>query len=296
MTPAAAHGRLAWVKLTGYAQLARPANLVTAAADVAAGYALAGAPGIGTLTALAAASMLLYAGGVVLNDAFDAPRDAIERPERPIPSGRASRTGAFGFGALLLIAGIAIAGINGGASLWIAIAIAVTAVGYDAGAKHHRLLGPAAMATARALNLLLGASSTPALLVAVAPFALLSFAHVAVLTLVSRGETGGANAHLVTLAIVMVAVLTPLLVFPAPVPLAAAPFAVVYAALLLPAYAKLRHTPDALSVRRAVRAGVLALIALDAALAAGHAGAVYGLVVLALWPLATLLARRFSVS
>lgn len=296
MTPAAAHGRLAWARLTGYAQLARPANLVTAAADVAAGYAVAGAPGWPALALLATASMALYAGGVVLNDAFDAPRDAIERSERPIPAGRVGRAAAFGFGGALLGAGIAVAAIEGAVSMWVAIAIALTALGYDAGIKHHRLFGPLMMATARALNLLLGVSSMPALVAMAAPYALLSFAHVATLTWVSRGETGGADAPSVTLALSAAAILALLLVVSAPAPLMAAPFAVVYAALLLPAYAKLRRTPDALSVRRAVRAGVLALIALDAALAAGHAGAIYGLIVLALWPLATLLARRFSVS
>ena len=30
----------------------------------------------------------LYLGGMVLNDVFDAKLDAVERPERPIPSGR----------------------------------------------------------------------------------------------------------------------------------------------------------------------------------------------------------------
>ena len=34
----------------------------------------------------------LYAAGMVLNDAFDAELDARERPERPIPSGRISRS------------------------------------------------------------------------------------------------------------------------------------------------------------------------------------------------------------
>jgi len=283
-------------KLAGYAQLARPANLVTAAADVIAGYAIAGAPGLGTLAPLAMASMLLYAGGVVLNDAFDAPRDARERPERPIPSGRVTRAAAFIFGAILLGAGVVIAGAVGGASLSVALAIALVALFYDAHAKHHALLGPATMASARALNLLLGVSSAPALLLGAAPFALLPFAHVAILTLVSRGETDGARSWTVNLALATPLALGPMLVATAPEPGTALAFAVVYAGVLLPAYWRLRARPDAASVRRAVRNGVLALIALDAALAAGHAGWVYGLGVSALWPLAVVLARRFSVS
>lgn len=293
---ALAHERLLPARLLSYAQLARPANLVTAAADVVAGYAIAGAPGLYQLALLAVASMLLYAGGVALNDAFDAPRDAIDRPERPIPSGRASRAGAFVFGAALLAMGMAVAATVSGASLLVAAAIAVTALFYDADAKHHRLLGPLTMATARALNLLLGVSSAPTLLLAAAPFALLSFAHVATLTLVSQGETTGANSRTVTFAVAATLLLASLLIVATPAPLITAPFALAYALLLLPAYWRLRRRRNALSVRQAVRAGVIALIALDAALAAGHAGWVYGLAVLALWPLAIILARRFSVS
>ena len=44
------------------------------------------------LLLLAAASSLLYAAGVVLNDVFDLEIDRHERPERPIPSGRISCT------------------------------------------------------------------------------------------------------------------------------------------------------------------------------------------------------------
>ena len=296
MTASLARDRPLPAKLAGYAQLARPANLVTAAADIAAGYAIAGAPGFGVLVLLAFASMLLYAGGVVLNDAFDAPRDAHERPERPIPSGRVTRTAAFVFGAILLGAGVVVAAAVARASLAVAVAIAFVVLVYNAYAKHRMLLGPASMASARALNLLLGVSSAPALLLNAAPFALLSFAHVAMLTLVSRGETGGTNHRIVNLALATALALGPILVVTAPAPWTALPFAAAYAGILLPNYWRLRARPDAASVRRAVRSGVLALIMLDAALAAGHAGWVYGIGVLALWPLAVILARRFSVS
>ena len=73
----------------GYLELVRPANVATALADVLAGYAVAGLgnPGLGWLLLSTAC---LYAGGVVLNDVFDRDLDRIERPERPIPSGRVS--------------------------------------------------------------------------------------------------------------------------------------------------------------------------------------------------------------
>lgn len=84
-------------------ELMRPPNLVTAAADVLAGAAVADALLDPRLLALVLASALLYAGSAVMNDVFDARLDARERPERPIPSGRVTRSEGFSFGSLLLL-------------------------------------------------------------------------------------------------------------------------------------------------------------------------------------------------
>lgn len=100
--------------------------------------------------------MLLYAAGTTLNDAFDAPEDATERPERPIPSGKVSRRTGFSFGAFLLLGGITAAsftaGVGGGI---VAIAIAVAILLYD-GALKGGIVGFAVMGTIRGLNVLLG--------------------------------------------------------------------------------------------------------------------------------------------
>src|SRR5262245_15685966 len=94
------------LRLRDYIELIRPANVVTAFADVLAGYALAGLQNPGTLPWLLPATASLYAGGIVLNDYFDRDLDRVERPERPIPSGRISGRSAAALGAVLLIAGV----------------------------------------------------------------------------------------------------------------------------------------------------------------------------------------------
>lgn len=165
--PRMARNGRAWAYLT----LMRPANVVTTLADVLAG-AAAGAAAAGTAAGLRDAGLLglllstaaLYAGGVVLNDVFDAALDARERPERPIPDGRVSRSGAAWFGGALLAVGVASAGLVSAASLAVAAAIAAMVLLYDACAKHHALAGPLAMGTCRGLNLLLGASASAPLL------------------------------------------------------------------------------------------------------------------------------------
>lgn len=67
-----------------YLQLMRPPNLITAAADILAGYAVAGLPDPRALPWLLAAAVGLYGGGVVFNDFFDAELDGVEFG----PSGR----------------------------------------------------------------------------------------------------------------------------------------------------------------------------------------------------------------
>src|SRR5690606_37006300 len=97
-------------KIAAYFQLMRPANLVTAVADVLAGVTIAGAvtmPDRSLSIALLCLSTIgLYGGGVVFNDVFDAELDKKERPERPIPSGRISVKQATLLGLALLGTGI----------------------------------------------------------------------------------------------------------------------------------------------------------------------------------------------
>jgi 4-hydroxybenzoate polyprenyltransferase len=87
--------------------LGRVSNLPTVWTNVLAGAALSGGPlQPSVLVTLGLAGSLLYVGGMFLNDAFDRGWDARERPERPIPSGRASAPAVFAAGFGLLAAGI----------------------------------------------------------------------------------------------------------------------------------------------------------------------------------------------
>lgn len=293
-----------------YLQLFRPANVVTALADVLAGFAIAGA----TLTLsggtapvewsalgwLLAATAGLYGGGVVFNDVFDADLDARERPERPIPSGRASRRGAAAFGGVLLVGGTVAAGQVGITSAGLAALIAGGAVLYDAWAKHHAALGPLTMGLCRGGNLLLGASAVPAALVANWPLALIPVAYIAAITAVSRGEVHGGTSRTGYGALgLMLGVLGTLLVLGARGDyrvLHAGPFVLVLAAQVLPPFWRAARTPSPTLIRSAVKAGVVALIPLNAALAAGFGGWVYGALVLLLLPLSMGLGRLFAVT
>src|SRR5690606_38318584 len=97
-------------KLFSFLSLMRPANLVTALADIAAGAAIAGffvgSSDWAPLLLLMISTLGLYGGGVVFNDVFDAAIDAIERPERFIPSGKVTKVSASLLGISLLVTGV----------------------------------------------------------------------------------------------------------------------------------------------------------------------------------------------
>jgi 4-hydroxybenzoate polyprenyltransferase len=102
---------------------------------------------------------------MALNDIFDRDLDAVERPERPIPSGRIALPAAKRVGWGLLAAGLfcaavaaAIAGVT--RPIMVAAPLAALVVGYDAFLKRTPL-GPLAMGGCRALNVLLGMSAAP---------------------------------------------------------------------------------------------------------------------------------------
>src|SRR5271165_3758836 len=93
--------------LIALSQLIRLPNVLTAAADSLAGWLLVG----GALSdargwaPLGLASMVLYAAGMAINDVVDAKIDRLERPGRPIPSGRVSKHIGIAIGAGGLLVG-----------------------------------------------------------------------------------------------------------------------------------------------------------------------------------------------
>ncbi|MEP0788284.1 MULTISPECIES: UbiA-like protein EboC [Cyanophyceae] len=295
-------------RLWAYLQLMRPANIVTAWADILVGFAASGAiaflnqtlTGSATLAWLLLATTGLYGGGVVFNDVFDAELDAKERPERPIPSDRASRQGAIALGSLLLAVGIVAALQVSWLSGAIAATIAFAALLYDAFGKHHSILGPVNMGICRGGNLLLGVSAVPAMLGERWFLALIPITYIAAVTAISKGEVHGGKASTGITALLFVgAVIVSILalgLLPDYQVLAALPFILLFAGRVLPAFVKAAREPTPDLIRVAVKAGVLSLIVLDATVAAGFATLPYGLLVLSLLPISMILAQIFAVT
>ncbi|MER5201458.1 SCO3242 family prenyltransferase [Streptomyces sp. NPDC002884] len=142
-----------------WAELLRVSALFTVPGDVLAGAAASGRrPGAATALA-AGASLCLYEAGMALNDWADRDEDAAERPHRPVPSGRIAPGQALAAAAVLTGAGLGLGFAAGRPAALCATALAGTVWAYDLRLKH-TAAGPAAMAAARALDLLLGAVAT----------------------------------------------------------------------------------------------------------------------------------------
>lgn len=295
--------------LWAYLQLMRPANIVTAWADILVGFAAAGGVALVTIGGTSDLTVLgwlllstsgLYGGGIVFNDVFDADLDRVERPERPLPSGRASIVGAAILGSVLLVIGVAAATQVSLLSGVIAAAVAIAALIYDSLGKHQGLLGPLNMGLCRGGNLLLGVSAVPAMLTERWFLAFIPIIYIGAVTAVSQGEVEGGKQRTGVLAIALaVLVLTGVMglgLLESYQALLAVPFALLFAALVLPAFVKATQDPSPATIQKAVKSGVLALIVLDSAIAAGFAGWPYGLAVLGLLPLSIALARLFAVT
>lgn len=145
-------------------QLMRLPTVFTAMSNILCGYLMTHSPDIHQLSehtsliCLLLSSAGLYLGGMVLNDVFDAGLDAVERPERPLPSGRISRTSALTLAVALLLSGLLAAAAVGTNSLTLAVLLVAGVVAYD-GFLKNTVVAPLGMGACRFLNILLGASA-----------------------------------------------------------------------------------------------------------------------------------------
>ncbi|MEV6162895.1 SCO3242 family prenyltransferase [Streptomyces sp. NPDC052052] len=314
-----------------WAELLRVSALFTVPGDALAGAAAAGRrPDRGTALAVGA-SLCLYEAGMALNDWADRDEDAVDRPHRPIPSGRITPGAALTAAGVLTAAGLGLAARAGRPALAVATGLAATVWAYDLRLKHTPA-GPAAMAAARALDLLLGAAASSGRSVSSAgsvrralPAAGLLGAHTCAVTAVSRHEAQGGSTTAPLAALAATAMLgaaalrrqpgpgtapttathsgKPTATSRLPRPSSATPtiprllLTALTGSYLRTAAAPLLHAalnPSPPLTQRAVAGGIRAMIPLQAALAARQGAASTGLALMGLVPLARTLARKVS--
>jgi len=298
-------------KLLAYLRLTRPAIIVTAISDIWAGFAIAGATAfllagqteeyLAPFLWLTLATIGLYGGGVAFNDVFDAELDKVERPERPIPSGQVPLGSAILLSLSLLLMGI-IAGFK--VSYWsgeLAVFVSAFAVLYDAWGKHQKIFGPINMGLCRSGNLLLGMSVIPESIGDYWYVALIPLAYISAITMISRGEVHGQNkialqAGFGLYLLILVSILTISSHENGIGAWQVIPLIVLFGYMILPPLWKAMQRQEPALIGKSVKAGVIALIVMNAALAAAFAGIWIGLAILPLLPLSLWLAKKFAVT
>ena len=274
------------------AELVRLPAVLTVPGDVLLGTAVSGQRRALPRTAgLVGASSCLYLAGMALNDYADRKVDRVERPRRPIPSGRVTPTFALRLaGALTLVGGGLAVAAEGRHALKVFAPLAAAVWAYDLGLKTTFAATPS-MSACRGLDVVAGAGADRA--ASALPAAAVVAAHTAVVTMVSRREMQGTAAPLARAALAGTAGVTALT---AGLVLRASRRRTARAAALglLGAYgfavggaqAEAVHDPSPARLERAVGAGIRGLILLQAALIAGVGSPAAGSGLAALWPLA----------
>jgi hypothetical protein len=291
--------------MKAYLQLLRVPNIVTSAADVLAGAWIVASVSnqsipIGAFVLIVLSSCLMYGGGVVLNDVVDAPIDAKERPGRPIPSGKISQIKARKLAYSLLLLGLICAWLSSFISFTIALMLVGTIILYNHWAKKFHSQGSIVMGLCRSLNLCLGFTLIPELMLNYIWLTAFPLIHIIAVTSLSRGETTGSQRrHVVLLAIIpwVLAMFLFVLEFAHSTSnnatfifIALYLFGISFA--FLPA---IRH-PDPSYIGRGVKYGILSLILLNASIVSIYstwfAAFIVALLVLISW----LMARSISMT
>ena len=282
------------------AELVRLPAVLSVPGDVLVGAAVSGqGRDVRRTAGLVAASSCLYLAGMALNDYADREIDAVERPARPIPSGRVSPGFALGLAGALTVGAAALSvAADGPRALAVTAPLAAAVWGYDLALKSQPIAS-ASMSACRGLDVMMGAGAHGA--AAAVPAASVVAAHIAVVTEVSRREVTGGDADVPKKALaatVGVAAAGALLSRRAPRRGRAAALGLVgaYAAIVGRAHADAVADPSPARMQRAVGAGILGLILLEAGLLAGSGAIVPAAGVATLWPIARKAAKKRVVT
>ena len=148
-----------------YLKLFRISNVFTVPPDIIVGFLavsinLSSSTGysISDLVILIFSSIFLYLGGMVSNDIFDIKVDRLERPTRPLPSGRIKKTNALTYWSSSCLAlGLILAAFVNYSSLGISLLLIIGIISYNYKIKNG-FFRPYLMAGIRSLNVIYGAS------------------------------------------------------------------------------------------------------------------------------------------
>lgn len=205
-------------------ELSRLSNIPTVVTNVLVGVALVTTeplPGAFTIVLIALAMILFYIGGMALNDVIDAPIDATERPERPLPSGRITKRATIIFTVTCFVIGLGIMVTFNRYALYMALGLVTMIVAYDL--VHKKWAGSVVlMGLCRSLVYIGGAAAItwPLDWAIVAPASIALMLYIILLTIIARVESKTQPGRRVRLAYLLPLPVLVLFLFLPPGPVA----------------------------------------------------------------------------
>ncbi|MBI4553386.1 MAG: geranylgeranylglycerol-phosphate geranylgeranyltransferase [Candidatus Latescibacteria bacterium] len=155
---------------SAYLQLTRPVNCAIAFASVLVGAFVAGAEVAGRLALIAGLSeFCLCAGANVINDCYDMARDRLNKPARPLVTGRATRQAAIVYAVLLSVMGVGLGVTLGLAPSGVALFTALAALAYSAVLKKMAFVGNVTVSAVSSLAFVYGGLTGPRPLLSIVP-------------------------------------------------------------------------------------------------------------------------------
>lgn len=159
-----------------YFEIIRPVNAVMAAIAVWIGALVAGVGFVPSdFIMLGMLAVFLITGaGMIINDIFDINVDKVNKPERPLPSGRMTKRAAYTYAAILFVIGNLLSYFISTTVFLIALFASVVLVAYAARLKRIAMAGHAGISLLVALTFIYGGFIAGSY-VATLPLAVLAF-------------------------------------------------------------------------------------------------------------------------
>ncbi|MGB3144524.1 MAG: ubiquinone biosynthesis protein UbiA, partial [Maribacter sp.] len=202
------------------------------------------------------------------------------------------------WGVILMSLGIGLAFYSHFISGIISVVLTVAIIGYDAFSKKHGFLGPLNMGICRGLNFLLGISILGSL--SLEWTSIVPVVYIFAITLISRGEVHGDNKNDILLSGLLYAIVIASIALIVWIHtnnlLVVFPFLVFFGILIFRPLIKAYQENSPKNIKKAVIAGVLSLVVMNACWVAGFSGVYMALLVLLLLPLSMLLSKLFAVT